>query len=740
MKLNKKVKKVWNISEKTFVWKFYSKWNFAFITSEDIFFDTDIFVNKDNFWTAQTWDEVNFSITRPKTSKSKPEWRVISVVKKEIKIPSSSKIIEWEFTMTSTWFSFVDLPKTAQSEGKKWYFVHEKNRLNSIAWDRVKAYIREFNWREEAIIFEIIERSQKVFIGQFFPANNQKFWFVKLSDSSIWKDIFILKSASLWAEFWDKVWVKISSFEKNDKNPTWKIVKILGKEDDYRADIEGLILNSWVPNFFKQRVIKEAESLWNEVAQKDIKNRKDYRKELVYTIDWADAKDLDDAINISKNADWNYVLKVFIADVSHYVKEKSILDEEALERATSIYLPDRVIPMLPKALSNGLCSLHPNVDRLVLTCEMEIDDKWNVLDSKVFEGVINSKYRLTYDFVRAFLEGELDENNDINYVEDEVEINIKKSDIKKLKSLLLDAKNLYEIVYKNKKNLWILEFDFPESKIALDDEYKAVWIKKYERHFAHKMIEEFMILANENISRKFSDFPFLYRIHEKPLENDIESLRKTLNIFWYKLPYWDIEPKTFALLLNEIKISKRHTFLDKIILRSLTKASYSHENEGHFGLALNYYSHFTSPIRRYPDLQIHRIIKDIINKKIDHKRAFYRRHLKFVSKHTSELEVRAEKLEYDVIDMKKAEFMEDKIGEVYNWKISTMTNFWFFVELENAIEWLVLLENFPKNLRFNPELMQYEKGSEVIFRLWDTIKVECDKVDKNLKRVYFKTI
>lgn len=740
MIIKKKVKKVWNISEKEFIWTFYAKWNFAFITTEDIFFDTDIFVNKDNFWTAQTWDEVKFSITRPKTSKSKPEWKVLSVIKKEIKIPSSSKIIEWEFTMTSTWFSFVDLPKTSQVDGKKWYFVHEKNRLNSIPWDKVKAYVREFNWREEAIIFETIERSDKIFIGQFFPANNQKFWFVKTNDVTLWKDIFVLKSANLWAEFWDKVWVKISSFWKNDKNPTWKIVKILWKEGDYRADIEWLILNSWLPNSFKERVTKEAESFWKEVLSGDLKNRKNYKKELVYTIDWADAKDLDDAINVSKNSDWNYVLKVFIADVSHYVKEKSMLDEEALERATSIYLPDRVIPMLPKALSNGLCSLNPNVDRLVLTCEMEIDKNWNVVDSKVFEWVINSKYRLTYDFVRAFLESEFDESKDIKYTEDDIEIIIKQSDIPALRNSLESAKNLYEIVYKNKQELWILEFDFPESKIVLDDDFKTIWIKKYDRHFAHKIIEEFMILANESIARKFADIPFLYRIHEKPLDNDIESLRKTLNIFWYKLPYWDIEPKLFASLLNEIKLSWRHTFLDKIILRSLTKASYSHENQGHFGLALNFYSHFTSPIRRYPDLQIHRVIKDVINKKIDNKRSFYRRHLKFVSRHTSELEVRAEKLEYDVIDMKKAEFMEDKIWERYKAKISTMTNFWFFVELENAIEGLVLLENFPKNVSFNPEFMQYEQAWKVLFRLWDEVNVECDKVDKNMKRVYFKTI
>lgn len=672
---------------------------------------------------------------REKTFKKgfKKDFKRKKVFKKEIEDFSAKNTVKWIYKQNTNWdFGFVD---TENNGVKKWYYVFAFNKLDALDWDEVLAEIKSFKWKDEAVILKVLKRTKKILVWEFSLSKDWNYWFVVVNDEAFKKDIFIPWKMSKEAKNEDIVWLKITKWEW--KNPTWEIIKILWKKWDKKIDVEWFILEAWFKADFSFKLEKEANKIqynW------DLKNRKDLRNLFTFTIDWEDAKDLDDAISIEKLENWNYKLFVHIADVCHYVTEKSNIDIEALERWISVYLADRVLPMLPKNLSNNLCSLNSNTDKLTLTCEMIIWKDWKLKSQKVYESVINSNFRLTYKFVEEIINS----NKNFEELYEEIKEFNKKEILKKEEENLLEkiklSKELKIIIWKDKEKSWVLNFDFPETKLILDENYNVVEIKEYPRYESNKIIEEFMVMANEAVSREFSNIPFLYRIHDLPSEEDFNKLQTTLNIFWIKfvLKKWDT--KDFSNLLDIISTIEekwKKMFLEKMVLRTLSKAIYTSENVGHFGLGLDFYSHFTSPIRRYPDLQIHRIIKEKLSWKLDKARiAYYKNILEDVALRSSEQERKAEKLEYKVRDYFIVKFYKSKVWEVFDWVITTMMPKWFFVQLPDTVEWFVEL-NF--NYSFNDELQEFKnKKTWKTFRIWDELKIRLIEADEKLIRLNFE--
>ena len=643
-------------------------------------------------------------------------------------------------------FWFVDV------EGQeKWYFVYPKNLNWALDWDKVEAVIKIFNHKKEAVITKILKRADRILVWKIELVKD--FAFVVLDNPAFKTDVYIsnkkLSKFKWLIKTWDKVAIKIISWE--GKNPEWSIFEVLWDASKSWVDIIWIALEGWVRIRFWENVLAEAEKLKFEEDFKRI----DLTKELIFTIDWEDAKDLDDAVSVERIQDnlsvekethgLKYRLLVSIADVSEYVKEWSFLDKEALKRWNSIYLVDRVIPMLPEKLSNDLCSLNPNTKKLTLTCEMIIDNIWNVISKKVYESVISSKFRLTYKEVQEILDKKLSVWNELKFwwiITPEL-----------IKAVWISYE-LKTIITSKKKKAWILDFDFPETKIKLDELGNPISIEKYERYESMKIIEEFMILANESVWELFSKLPFVYRIHPIPNDDNVEKLRNTLNIFGFKLPYKTLTSKILWEILDKIKWNPKEKLIQKLILRSLEKAIYSQKNVGHFWLNLEYYSHFTSPIRRYSDLQIHRIIKEKLSWKLDKNRIeHYKSILNLVSKNTSDSERKAEKLEYAVRDFMICKYYENRIWEEYEWIISWMIENWFFVEFENTAEWFISIEQVCKviwknRFDYNPEYMKFEFYSSLnsslikgehkwCLQIWDKIKIKIASVEMDKRRLNF---
>lgn len=621
-------------------------------------------------------------------------------------------------------FWFVDV------EGQeKGYFVYPKNLNGALDGDEVEAVVKIFNRRKEAVIIKVLKRADRILVWKIELVKD--FAFVVLDNPAFKTDVHISNKKLLkykWLlKTGDKVAIKITAWE--GKNPEWSIFEVLWESEKPWVDIMGIALEWGARIRFGESVLSEAEKLKFE----EQKSRIDLTKKLIFTIDGEDAKDLDDAVSVEKEGK-NYKLIVSIADVAEYVKEWSFLDKEAFKRWNSIYLVDRVIPMLPEKLSNDLCSLNPHTKKLTLTCEMIIDNTWNIISKKVYESVIASKFRLTYREVQEILEKKLHIGNELKFgwiIS---------------KELIEAVENSYELkmlITTKKKKAGILDFDFPETKIKLDENGHPTAIEKYERYGSMKIIEEFMILANESVGELFSKLPFVYRVHPIPDEDDVEKLRTTLNIFGFKVPYKTLTPKILADILREIQWNPKEKLLQKLILRSLEKAIYSEENVGHFWLNLDYYSHFTSPIRRYPDLQIHRIIKEKLSWKLDKNRTeHYQDILKSVSKHTSESERKAEKLEYAVKDLMICKYYESRIGEEFEGIISGMIESWFFVELENTAEWFVSIDQvwsiiWKNKYDYNPENMKFDFSKDFSLQVWDTLKIKIWSVEMEKRRLNF---
>ena len=570
----------------------------------------------------------------------------------------------------------------------------------------------------EGKVIRIIERANQYVIGTF--QKSRHFGFVVPDDKRISFDIFVPKEEFNNAQENNKVSVKITEWPDQRKNPEGTIVEVIGDIEDTKTHIDAVLLSKKVRQVFPEDVIKEAKKVSEEgIHEQELKRRKDLRDFNIITIDGSDAKDLDDAVYAEKLNDSEYKLGVHIADVTHYVKEDRRLDKEALKRATSIYLTDRVIPMLPKELSNGVCSLNPGEDKLTLSVEMIINGDGKVTDYKIFESIMNNRYRMTYDDVTEIIE-----NND-------EELSEKYKDIVPMLKVMEEL----SLILRRKRDIrGAIDFEFPERKIITDENGKAIDVTKYERRTSHKIIEEFMLVCNETVAEHYYwlNMPFVYRIHEDPDEEKMYEFSKFIHNFGYTLKGNDIHPKELQHLLNKIKDTKEESLINTMMLRSLKKAIYSPDASTHFGLAAQYYCHFTSPIRRYPDLQIHRIIKGQINGRFSEEalqKLFERTAI--VAEQSSKMERVADEVERDTDKIKIAEFMSDKIDEEYEGVISGVTNFGIFVELENTVEGLVHISNMVDDYYiYDDEKKElFGQGSHKVFKIGDSVKIRVDKVN-----------
>jgi ribonuclease R len=583
----------------------------------------------------------------------------------------------------------------------------------------------------EGKVIRIIERANEYVIGVF--QKSRHFGFVVPDDKRIAFDIFVPREEFNGAETNDKVNAKIIEWPNKRKNPEGKIVEVIGDVDDTKTHIKAVLLSKKIRQEFPGDVIKEAVRVSAEnINDCERDKRVDLRNLPIITIDGEDAKDLDDAVYAEKINDNEYKLSVHIADVTHYVKEGRRLDKEAFKRATSIYLVDTVIPMLPKELSNGACSLNPNEDKLALSVDMTINREGKTVDYKIFESIVRSHYRMTYTDVTNILE------NDDNEL---------KKKYKKIVPMLKVMEELSLILKKKREIRGAIDFEFPETKIITDETGKAINVTKYERRISNRMIEEFMLACNETVAEHYYwlNIPFVYRIHEDPDEEKMYDFKVFLHNMGYTIKGAnnEIHPKELQQLLKKIKGTKDENLISNIMLRSLKKAEYSPDCTSHFGLAAQYYCHFTSPIRRYPDLQIHRIIKGQLNGKFSEKD--YLRldeRTTIVAEQSSKMERVADEVERDVDKIKIAEYMSDKIGEEYEGTISGVTSFGIFVELENTVEGLVHISNMIDDFYiFNDEKRElYGQATGKIYRIGEEVKIKVENVSVALAQIDFTLI
>ena len=555
------------------------------------------------------------------------------------------------------------------------------------------------------------------------------FGFVTADDKKVAKDIFISRENTMGAVTGHKVVVEITDYGEDRRNPEGKIIEILGHINDPGVDILSVIRRYELPVEFPDEVYQEIENVELEINEKEMMGREDLRNVLTITIDGEDSKDLDDAVSLTKLDNGNYELGVHIADVSHYVQEHTALDKEAYERGTSVYLVDRVIPMLPHKLSNGICSLNPHEDRLALSCIMEIDHRGYVVNHRVVNSVIYSDYRMTYTAVRVILEDKTPELLE-KYAE--------------IVPMLEEMNELREILVAKRKKRGSVNFDLPESKIILDEQGKPIDIKPYDRNIATNLIEEFMLVCNETVAENFfwQEIPFVFRSHQEPDEEKTEKMEQFIRGFGYRVKKKDgeIHPREIQRVLAEAEGKPEERIITRMVLRSMMQARYTADNQGHFGLAAKYYCHFTSPIRRYPDLEIHRLIKLTLAGEMSGKREqSYRKKMPDIAQHCSKRERVAEDAERDTDALKKVEFMLDKIGETYEGIISGVTNWGIYVELANTVEGMVALNQLDDDYyEFDDRNMQVvgKRGGKM-YRLGDAVQVTVAKVSKELGTIDF---
>lgn len=614
-------------------------------------------------------------------------------------------------------------------------YIAKEDSKDAFSGDRVLVKLKKKSngARQEGIILKVIEHKKDTLVGTF--QKNKNFGFVIPDDKKLCRDIFISKKNFGKARNNHKVLVQITKYPQKGKKAEGKILEVIGNVNEAGIDMLSLIKDYDLPYRFPKDVVKEAQKFGDKINPNDIAGRVDLRgKYDIFTIDGEDAKDLDDAVCVQKLENGNYKLDVHIADVSHYVQENTLLDKEALLRGTSIYMLNRVIPMLPRELSNGICSLNEGQDRYTLSVSMEIDNKGKIISSEVYKGIINVTRRMSYKDVQAILD---DSNEEI---------------VTKYKDYIVDFKLMEELakILKEKRiTKGYLNLDIPESKIILDQDGYAIDVCKYETTFANEIIEQFMLAANETIAEKFYwlKAPFIYRVHEEPDIEKVNELNKLLFNFGYKIHVKEgkIYPAEFSKILKEVEGKPEEKIVSNMILRTLKVAVYDSENKGHFGIASKYYCHFTSPIRRYPDLFIHRIISKYL--KYDYTMSekqveFYNKVAENDAKQSSDREKIATQVERDSIDIKKAEYMSKKIGEQYEGIISGVTQFGVFVELENTVEGLIRFENL------GDEYYEYDADHKILigertketFKIGDKINIEVIDANKQEKRISFKRI
>ncbi|NLN48838.1 MAG: ribonuclease R [Clostridiales bacterium] len=572
--------------------------------------------------------------------------------------------------------------------------------------------------KSEGEVIRVLKRANEKIVGTF--EKNGRYGFVIADDRKIYEDIFISKEDSNEAKDGYKVIVEITKWPEGRRNPEGRIIEILGHKDDIGTDILSIIRRYDLPEKFPKEVETQVLKIPDEVEEKLTRNRKDLRNEITFTIDGEDAKDLDDAVSLEMLDNGNFYLGVHIADVSQYVFEGSALDKEAIKRGTSVYLIDRVIPMLPKELSNGICSLNPKVDRLTLSCSMEINQKGNVENYKIYESVISTKERMTYSDINKILE-----DND----------EVLKEKYDHLLDIFKNMKDLMEVLYKKRKDRGSLNFEFDETKILLDSEGRPIDIRPYERGLSEKMIEEFMIVCNETIAEHmyWKEMPLLYRVHEDPDPEKIKTLNELIHNFGYSIKGTDeVHPKALQQLLDKVKGKKEERLINTLLLRSLKKARYDGNSLGHFGLASKYYCHFTAPIRRYPDLAVHRIIKEDIHGKLTGDRiAILRGKIPPIAVQSSLRERVADEAERETEDLKKAEYMKDRIDEEFDGIVSGVTAYGMYIQLGNTVEGLVHVSNMEDDYYIfdgDNHLLIGERKKK-IYRIGDNVKIKVLSVN-----------
>lgn len=611
-------------------------------------------------------------------------------------------------------------------------FIPAENLNGAMNNDRVIVRLTsgEINAKKsEGEVIRILERANERIVGVF--ENSRNFGFVVPDDPRIYQDVFISKSDFNGAETGHKVVVEITVWPESKRNPEGKVVEILGHKDDPGTDIISIIRSHNLPEGFPEDVEDQASKVPEIVREEEIGKRRDLRDKVIVTIDGEDAKDLDDAVGVERLPNGNYLLGVHIADVSHYVFEKSALDIEAFKRGTSVYLVDRVIPMLPRRLSNGICSLNPQIERLTLSCDMEIDSKGKVVRYEIYESVIKTKERMTYKNVNKIL---TDKDPEV---------------MERYKDLIPNFELMHElmqILNKKRMNRGSIEFEFQETKIILDDKGKPIEIRPYDRGISEQIIEEFMLIANETVAEHmfWKEAPFVYRVHEDPAPEKIEAFSEFIYNFGYHIKgLAEVHPKALQQLVEKIKGTREERIISTLMLRSLRKARYTSSNLGHFGLAAKYYCHFTSPIRRYPDLIIHRIIKEDIHGKLKGNRlSELHGKIEQMADHCSIRERVADEAERDVEDLKKAEFMLDKVGMEFEGIISSVTSFGMFVELETTVEGLIRISNIDDDYYTFDEKHHVLIGerSKRTFRIGDMLKIRVDRVDLTNRTVDFALV
>ena len=607
------------------------------------------------------------------------------------------------------------------------YHVSYENVNGAIDGDEVVIKVIDESKHEAAVVRVNKRNLNNLLVGELYKKDDKNF--LKLDDDKLNIIVEISSDDLEGAVPGHKIVVKIENKITKSNYYQGKVIRILGHKDDPGVDILSIAARYQINDVFPDEVIEELKSIPDEVSKEELVSRKDLTGEVIFTIDGDDTKDIDDAISIKKLDNGNYLLGVHIADVSHYVKDGTALGDEAYLRGTSSYLANTVIPMLPHQLSNGICSLNPDVIRLTISCIMEIDDKGNLVDSEIFESYIKSRKQMTYKNVNKILNENIVPNGYDEFV----------SDLKLMEELS-------KIIRKNKIEKGYLDFDVPEPKIITDKNGKAIDIQRRVQDTGENLIEDFMIMANETVASTISymDLPFIYRVHGLPDEEKIRNFLHFINILGYKIhaSLKNITPKTIQNILKQLKDKKEYNILSSMLLRSMQKAIYDNVNIGHFGLASKFYTHFTSPIRRFPDLTVHRLLRSyLFNHNIDNQTIdYYNSVLPDIAKHSSEREMAATQCERDVDDMKMAEYMESHVGEVYKGVISTVTNFGVYVELDNLVEGMIKIDELDDDYYFYDEstFSLVGKRSHKRYMLGQTIDIIVDSVIKDKGLINFK--
>jgi len=646
-------------------------------------------------------------------------------------VPEKMNLIRGRLQSNPKGFGFV----ITETAGEPDIFVNANDMNGAMHGDTVLVRIegQSAGNRLEGRIIRIVERGITQTVGTY--QDETHYGFVITDDKRVGRDIFIPKGASMGAVDGHKVVVKIVRYPEGRSNPEGEIVEILGHKNDPGVDILSIIRKFGLPEEFPQDVLDQAQAVPDEISPEEIKGRRDLRDRMMVTIDGADAKDLDDAVSVEKLPNGNYLLGVHIADVSYYVKENSPIDNEAYKRGTSVYLVDRVIPMIPHRLSNGICSLNPQVDRLTISCDMELDKDANVVKYDIFLSVIKTNERMTYADVRSILE---DKDQEL---------------IEKYRDLVPMFQTMEELARKlrdKRMRRGAIDFDFREAKIYVNEQGEPTDIGFRTRSIAESIIEEFMLAANETVAEHFHwmKMPFIYRVHEDPKEEKLMAFMEFVTNFGYSVRGKgnSVHPRALQQLLEEVKGTPEEIIISTVMLRSMKQARYDAESLGHFGLATEFYTHFTSPIRRYPDLIVHRLIRDWVERgqgeMPEERQRYWAEKLPEIAEHTSQRERLAVDAERETDDLKKAEYMLERIGEEFEGVISSVTSFGIFVELPNTIEGLVHVSYLTDDYYHYHEKLYALVGERTgkQYRIGDVVQVRVSNVNVDERAIDFEIV